>query len=588
MFKFKIKEERGIYFDSINQSLQSIYTKVSKSESSKECIVALNDKWAEFVDFEYNKCNINEKVLELYKVINFELDRLNNCIEKDSDFTYLHLQISMISYVFEHFIEDPDEFFKNNFLENIKKSFNYVFDLTSKIFAVKNEIDRNIKIATAAKSKKQNISEVDKKYVDAGALGCELIVSEKNDLLNTLQNVYLLKCKECSVDATKYEHLVDIAVDSKNNIEELMTIKNDSTEKIDEICASALCEKNKSAKITFVSSDLVVISHDGAKEIMDKLESMDTKLDSSNNKLDSLDLKIDNELNEVKELIKSCSESSVSSIVEEFKKLDTKTISEQISKLYLLLENKSKAENEFDTEKTILATEIAASYSDVSLKEYVKSLYKDGITVNKITSAYANIRALIDAYCRYNCGIQLNANQRPFGYLIGTKSQNGIEKPIYSSKKTDLYKICFKDDVIVSRVFEIDRASNQYIHRSVENMIDIENDAKLTIKAAEYLNDELGIDFGKIDYKAGVKKLIKQELAWEKILNSQINSKKKSLADLKEKASGILLPEDEEKIKNAVKSKEKDIKDLEQELDFLKKRLSQFQSYLTLGDNEDA
>ena len=57
---------------------------------------------------------------------------------------------------------------------------------------------------------------------------------------------------------------------------------------------------------------------------------------------------------------------------------------------------------------------------------------------------------------------------------------------------------------------------------------------------------------------------------------------------MKEKASGILLPEDEEKIKNAVKSKEKDIKDLEQEIDFLKKRLSQFQSYLTLGDNENA
>ena len=175
--------------------------------------------------------------------------------------------------------------------------------------------------------------------------------------------------------------------------------------------------------------------------------------------------------------------------IDEASKLDVQELVSKLADLY----KKEAKEPEKSTEQQLIPLVGALNEKGISVKTVVESLLNDNPPY--FVGAAAYLRCLIDSYVKYGCGIEMNANQHIF-------KESGTKDALLNAFGNH-----------GNRVKRINDSLNLYIHNSVKFLSKSDEDKRSElIDAANFLTQTAGIDFTKIDYVAGVKKLYEAEL----------------------------------------------------------------------------
>lgn len=174
--------------------------------------------------------------------------------------------------------------------------------------------------------------------------------------------------------------------------------------------------------------------------------------------------------------------------IEEASKLDIQELANRLTDLYQKEPEDSGISNQQD-----IPIVVAIKEKDIPIKVVVNSM------LNAIpplfVGAAAYLRSLIDSYAKYGFGIEMNPDQ----HIFKTAGKSAALATIFDSNSEDVKT---RNDNL-----------NLYIHNSAAFLTKSDEDKKNElIEAANYLSDTLGIEFSKIDYVDGVKKLYEAEL----------------------------------------------------------------------------
>lgn len=134
---------------------------------------------------------------------------------------------------------------------------------------------------------------------------------------------------------------------------------------------------------------------------------------------------------------------------------------------------------------------------NISTEETIQRLLKLDPPACYISS-YAVLRALIDSWCRYGNGVEMNNSQRIF--LLNDEEGNLL------TDNFSIFRCVFGEKARAVNKIWIECNSN--IHGDITKP----GDAKQVNEFASTLVKDVGIDFSKIDYVEGVKRLYEQEV----------------------------------------------------------------------------
>lgn len=194
----------------------------------------------------------------------------------------------------------------------------------------------------------------------------------------------------------------------------------------------------------------------------------------------------------------------------ELKKL---TDDEFIQKMASFFEGTAKEEKDSDTVPEVdqsIVFENELNDRNISTKDTIQSLLKLDPPTCYISS-YAVLRALIDSWCRYGNGVEMNNSQRIF--LLSDDNGNTL------TDNLSIFRCVFGERA--KAVNKIWIACNSNIHGDVTNP----GNADQVRYYAKTLVEDIGIDFSKINYLEGVKRLYKQEIdSINRLVDGEYNS----------------------------------------------------------------
>lgn len=515
--KRKLNDKIVTYKECIAESLDKIIRKVADSEIGCQCAKKIIDEWLVFINFQNEHIDPLEDTVLLYKLLNYEFDVLNTLVDCDKDFYYLNLQLVILINIFENYVLDPASF-DSNYIYKLNGLFRKAEKVTRDLFNTKNELQRIAGLISSEEdSKRSSNSKIEDRSLD----GNKLTLNGISTRYQYLNKAYLMMCQQVSTCSNNFERIYEIVVSSKDAIDESLETDQEYAKQIDEIFDST---------IELPKEETPEVKH--GTEVEDEnpnLMYLLGKVDNISEKLDSLSEKIDVNTDKIKSIVEECSKSSTKEIIAEFAKLDIETLSNQISELYKRLDDPNDNTDKEKVDNVIVASQVALASNDMNLTSYIKNLFANGVTLLKLSSAYACIRGLIDCYCRFGCGIQLNRDQRPYNY-VGKFYDESKKQDFTGELNTNhkMFQQCFKL-AYCDTINDIYRQSNTYIHVAKEKMPNLDKVAEKAINQAEFLNDTVGIDFEKIDFKAGAAKLLEQEYEWQKRLQKQIDAAKENI-----------------------------------------------------------
>lgn len=247
----------------------------------------------------------------------------------------------------------------------------------------------------------------------------------------------------------------------------------------------------------------------------------------------------------------------------EIKKITKEDLLKKLTELYEADSNKEPS-----IEETLpVLSEI--SRRKLSTKQIIEELLS--LDPPNTIGAAANMRALIDAYCKYEFGIELHKEQRLMFY------RNNNDKLM--TDKISTFKYIFKENAQL--VYDISQKCNETIHYSVKAINEINETKNIFLQYSKKLIDELGMAFEKLDFVKGTKKLYKHEFnSLKKILNCDFLIKEISSDNLKKL---IVKNKDE-----TPEQEEKRIKGINTQLGHAKERLSDYAEFLRSAGVEES
>jgi len=245
----------------------------------------------------------------------------------------------------------------------------------------------------------------------------------------------------------------------------------------DEVTPENLSEKlNEASKIldrlSALESKIDVYHTETAKEIKFSRSQEQSHFDKLSNKLD--DLKA------------------------ELSKLDNGELIQRIAHHFEnIVQKEENGEKDIPEKSESVFFEEELKDRNISIKDTIQYLLQLDSPFNYIGS-YAILRSLIDSWCRYTKGIELNNKQRIFALV----DDNGN----VLSNNYSIFSFVFGQNGKVVNKIWIDCNSN--VHADVTQ----QNNADKIREQTKILVDDLGLDFSKIDYVEGVKRLYAQEV----------------------------------------------------------------------------
>ena len=205
----------------------------------------------------------------------------------------------------------------------------------------------------------------------------------------------------------------------------------------------------------------------------------------------------------------------------------------------------------------------------LSTKDIIHSLLE--LDPPNTIGAAANMRALIDAYCKYEHGIELHKEQHLMFY------RNDKDKLM--TDKISLFKHVFKEDA--QSVLVISQKCNETIHYSVKALNEINETKGAFLQYSKELIDKLGMSFEKLNLVNGTKKLYKHEFnSLKKILDCEFSIKEISSENLRK----LLTKNDNE----TLDQEEARIKGANTQLSYAKKRLNDYAEFLRSAGVEES
>ena len=531
IFAFRRAEAIGKYYSSIKDNLDEFF-KLAKALNDKDCVHYLSAQIDSLIN-QFNKAyfdddKVTNGMLELYKTTDYCLSKAKSIYEtKCGEPFYETLLDLFVNFIKKDYLRNG----RNGVLsvkqvKDFRSTFDKYFEIIERLAdkkIEKNKLEEEMKNALLAMKKSSKgflrrgneaaNEEARTRYNKAAYLFNSCKKSIELDLaeLGTLQ----------SKDLQLALHNDKTAASVIENAEQAK-FYGDQLDKDNELAKDAETRLyGNSLAADYTEEELA------DDEFVGDLPQLSQEESNNSNKLDEILNAINLARQEAKEHHEQTNkEIRISRSAEQshFDKLSTKlrdlqselkklTDDEFIQKMASFFEGTAKEEKDSDTVPEVdqsIVFENELNDRNISTKDTIQKLLKLDPPTCYISS-YAVLRALIDSWCRYGNGVEMNNSQRIF--LLSDDNGNTL------TDNLSIFRCVFGERA--KAVNKIWIACNSNIHGDVTNP----GNADQVRDYAKTLVEDIGVDFSKINYLEGVKRLYKQEIdSINRLVDGEYNS----------------------------------------------------------------